>query len=222
MTGLVLKSRWDSPMLRKAACSIEHAAWSSLGYLNYTRPHFELYGEVVEKYPDYQLCLVDEATGYPVAVATCAPIACDDENDLPDEGWDWVVEMAAASARPANTLGALAISVPAVHRANGYARQMIAALLALAARNNLSKLVAPVRPSAKALHPHVAIDDYMTWKAAKGRAFHPWLRSHLAAGGRMLKPCRRSMVVEEPTAFWETWFGARFDRVMGLIRRLLR
>ena len=76
-----------------------------------------------QRLPRYQLCLVDADTGYPVAVANSVPFACSGPDDLPAEGWDWVVETA---ARTKNTrldmLGALAISVPAVHRSKGYAR----------------------------------------------------------------------------------------------------
>jgi hypothetical protein len=109
-------------------------------------------------------------------------------------------------------LGALAISVPAVHRSKGYARRMIHALLMLAAEKKLRGLVAPVRPSAKAAHPHVSIEDYVTWTDDAGRPFDPWLRSHLSAGGKLIGPCTRSMVIEEPIAFWETWSKRSFEQ----------
>jgi GNAT superfamily N-acetyltransferase len=213
MQNLVLKTRADSPALKKAASAIEQAAWNELGYLNYTRPHYELYGSLLEQFADYQLCLVDEARGYPVAVANCVPLKCN-ANELPPEGWDWVVERA-ASRKPgeaANMLGALAISVPAIYRANGYARLMIRELLALADRRGLQGLVAPVRPSLKARHPRVPIEDYITWTDERGRSYDPWIRSHLAAGAKLVGPCKRSMVVEEPVGFWENWTGQSFDR----------
>jgi GNAT superfamily N-acetyltransferase len=207
-----IRTRAHSVELSKAAHVIEQAAWSELGYLNYTRAHYAHYSALLEEYPDYQLCLVDEDAGYPVAVANCVPIQCDSVESLPPEGWDWVVETAAGKAgQPANMLGALAISVPAVHRSKGYARTMINALLDLAAKKNLRGLVAPVRPSAKAAHPDVSIEDYITWTDPRGRIFDPWLRSHLAAGGRLVGPCKRSMVVEEHVAFWETWSRRRFE-----------
>ncbi|MGL4396107.1 MAG: GNAT family N-acetyltransferase [Hyphomicrobium sp.] len=212
MTELVIRTRADSAELKKAAVAIEQSAWNDLGYLGYTRAHYELYAELLDLYGDYQLCLVDQATGYPVAVANCVPLWLDGDVDLPAEGWDWVVEQAARSrAAPRhNTLGALAISVPKLHRAKGYARMMIAALLDLVAEKGLDRLIAPVRPSAKARHLHVPIATYVTWTDDHGRSYDPWLRSHLAAGGRIVKPCERSMVVEEPLGFWETWSNQRF------------
>jgi hypothetical protein len=210
--NLVIRSRADSPELKKAASAIEQAAWNELGYLNYTRAHYEHYADLLNAYPDYQLCLVDEETDYPVAAASCVPFACSGPDDLPPEGWDWVVETAARSkGKSPNMLGALAISVPAVHRFKGYARLMIRALIDLAETKGLRGLVAPVRPSAKVRHPWVPIDDYITWTDPRGRVYDPWLRSHLATGGKMIGPCERSMVVKEHIAFWENWSRQRFD-----------
>lgn len=208
----VIRTRAYSEELKKAAVSIEQAAWNELGYLNYTRAHYELYTELLTKYADHQLCLVDEATNYPVATANCVPISCTNPDDLPPEGWDWLVETAAHPKGPQKLLGALAISVPAIHRSKGYARKMIRALLDLAEAKGLRGVVAPVRPSSKARHPWVGIDDYITWTDGKGRAFDPWLRSHLSSGGKLVGPCRRSMVVEEPIAFWETWCKRKYPQ----------
>lgn len=211
--SLVIRSRADSPQLKKAASSIEQASWNELGYLNYTRAHYEFYSDLLNSYPEYQLCLVDEETGYPVAVANCVPFACSGPDDLPPEGWDWVVETAARTKdSQVNMLGALAISVPAVHRSNGYARLMIRSLIELAKAKGLRGLVAPVRPSAKVHHPWVPIMDYITWTDESGRVYDPWLRSHLASGGRLIGPCERSMVVHEHIGFWENWSKQRFRK----------
>ena len=70
-------------------------------------------------------------------------------------------------------------------------------------------LIAPVRPSAKSQHPFVPILEYIRWQDGEGRIYDPWLRSHVAAGGRVIGPCERSMVVEERTPFWEIWAGRK-------------
>ena len=210
-TPLVIRTRAESTKLRKASLSIEQASWGELGYLNYTRAHYELYSELLDQYSDYQLCLVNEETGYPVAVANCVPITCSGPDDLPPEGWDWVVEMATRPKGRQQMLGALAISVPTIHRSKGYARLMIRALLDLAETKGLNGLVAPVRPSSKVQHPWVSIDDYIGWTDHNGRTYDPWLRSHLSCGGKLVGPCERSMVVDEPLPFWETWAKQTFD-----------
>lgn len=211
MNNLVLRTRADSPELKRAAMAIEQAAWNQLGFLNYTRAHFAHYTQLLNEFPDYQLCLVDETTGYPVAVGNSVPLQVD-FNDLPPEGWDWIVETAANEHTSRNALGALAISVPAVHRGRGLARRMIQSFLDLARAKGHQGVVAPVRPSEKTRHPFTPIDDYVTWTDESGRPFDPWLRSHRASGGRMIGPCKRSMVVEEPVGFWETWTGEKFTR----------
>ena len=70
--NLIVRSRADAPHLKKAALAIEQAAWSNLGYLSYTRSHYEYYTELLDAYPEFQLCLVDEESDYPVAVASSA------------------------------------------------------------------------------------------------------------------------------------------------------
>jgi GNAT superfamily N-acetyltransferase len=183
MSRYVLKTRADSPELRKAAMVIEQSAWAPLGFLNFTRAHFEHYQRLLDEHADCQLCLVDQVTGYPVAVGNCVPITCNVQN-LPAEGWDWIVENAAdRSKEPRNAIGALAISVPGIHRGKGVARELIAGFRQLAAD-----------------------------RGYYGRAYDPWLRSHLSAGGRIVGPAARSMVVEEPVAFWETWAGRAFPQ----------
>ncbi|MEQ1618529.1 MAG: hypothetical protein ABL883_09325 [Terricaulis sp.] len=210
MNGYVLKTRADSPALRRAAMAIEQAAWSSLGFLNFTRAHFNYYQELLDEHADCQLCLVDEATGYPVAVGNCVPLTCD-FNNLPPEGWDWIVETAANDrAKPANAIGALAISVPGVHRGKGIARQLIAGFLDVARKRGFDGVIAPVRPSEKCRHPFISIEEYVGWTDDKGHYFDPWLRSHSACGGRMVSIASRSMVVDEPVAFWETMTGRTF------------
>ncbi|MGE3228350.1 MAG: transferase, partial [Hyphomicrobium sp.] len=200
------KDKW-----RKAAESIEQAAWSDLGFLSYTRPHYDHYAELLEKYPDYQLCLIDEEIDYPVAVFNSVPLSWSGSGDLPQEGWDWVVETGASPKGPHTVLGGLAMSIPSVHRSKGYGRVMLRAMCELAEKNGLRGVLAAVRPSSKARHPWVSIDDYITWTDGKGRAFDPWLRSHLSSGGKLVGPCKRSMVVEEPIAFWQTWSDKTFD-----------
>ena len=212
MAHLAIHSRADSPELKKAASSIEQAAWDELGYLNYTRAHYEHYQYLLDEYPDFQLCLVDEETGYPVAVANSVPFVCSGPDDLPPEGWDWLVETAARNRNiGSNMLGALAVSVPAVHRSKGYARLMIAALGKLAESKKYRGVVVPVRPTGKVKHPWVPIAEYLSWTDPKGRVYDPWVRSHLASGGKLVGPCERSMVVHEPLGFWENWSKKTFE-----------
>jgi len=210
---LVVRTRADGAELCRSAQVVEQASWADLGFLNYTRSHFDYYAGLLDRFPDFQLCLVDDETGYPVGVANCVPIKCADPEALPQEGWDWAVAHAAIhQGNGADTLCALAVSVPALHRKKGYARILIRALGELALKKGLKGPVVPVRPSSKKLHPLVAIEDYVAWTDDRGRAFDPWIRSHVSCGARIVRPCTRSMVVEEPLAFWETWSNRTFEQ----------
>lgn len=211
MPRYVVKTRADSVALKRAAIAIEQSAWNALGYLNFTGAHFKHYDELLERFADFQLCLVDESTGYPVAIGCCVPFYCSDPGQLPAEGWDWIVESAGRMDATPNMLGGLGISVPRVHRSKGLARLVIKAMRELAQECGFHGVVIPVRPTAKARHPDVPMKEYIKWTDEKGRPYDPWLRSHLSAGGRIVGEATRSMVVEEPIPFWETWAGRTFD-----------
>ena len=199
--------------MKKAALAVEQAACSNLGYLSYSRSHYDYHAELIASFPEYQLYLVDTETNYPVAVANSVPFACSGPHELPAEGWDWLVETAARTKdRTPNMLGGLAVLVPAIHRSKAYSRVMIQALIDLAKSKKLNGVVVPVRPTAKAEHPWVPIADYMSWTDDSGRPYDPSLRSHSSAGGKLIGPCERSMVVREPVGFWENWSKERFER----------
>ena len=214
MDALGVRTRSFSEELRRAAVEVENACWGDLGYLNYTAAHREYYDSILENFADLQLCLVDRDTDRPVALANCVPAVWNgDPAELPAEGWDWLVESGIGSrAGHTNVLGALAISVPTIHRGKGYATRMIQELCALSKRLGFDGLVAPVRPTAKSDYPHVPIGEYIGWRDERGRFFDPWLRAHLSQGGKLVGPCERSMVVEEHVAFWETWAGRHFEK----------
>jgi hypothetical protein len=214
MEAFDLRTRADSEDLRRSATVLEDGCWGALGYLNYTAAHRKFYDGILDRFADLQLCLVDRETGRPVALANCVPTFWSgDPADLPAEGWDWLVEHGMTDrTQRANVLGALAISVPSVHRGKGYATRMIQELCGLSKRLGYNGVIAPVRPTSKSQHPYVPIGEYIGWRDERGRFFDPWLRAHLSQGGKLIGPCERSMVVEEHVGFWETWAGTRFER----------
>jgi predicted GNAT family acetyltransferase len=213
--GLALWTLASRPDLKKAYGAIESGAWGSLGYLNFSASFPSDYFGLLQEFADHQLCLVDD-NGYPVVVANTLPLPFVPPSDLPDEGWDWIVNQARAHGTSSPTgktmLGALAISVPNVHRRKGVARRMIQEVSNFARRQGYQAVVVPVRPSDKSQHPWVPMREYIGWRDEHGRLFDPWLRSHAAVGGRIVGPCASSMVVDEPVGFWEIWAKQRFER----------
>jgi hypothetical protein len=207
-----IKSRADSAELAKAAAVIEQVAWKELGFLNFTRSQF-YYEELLECYADCQLCLVDLASGYVVATINAVPLFLENPKVLESGGWDWVVERAYHTKHlTPNIMAGLAVSVPSIHKSQGFARLMLSAVKSLAESRGLAGPIIPVRPSLKGHHPDVPMADYLSWTDSQGRPYDPWLRSHINMGGKMIGLCEHSMVIEEPIGFWETWMNRHCDK----------
>ena len=209
--NLTIRSRADAPHLRKAGGRSSKPG-GAIGYLRYTWSHYEYYAELLDAYPEYQLCLVDEDAEYPVAVANSVPSSVRSLTISPRKGgtgWSRRPLARRYARQYARRLGRFGPGRPSL-------QGLCAGDDPLPSRTRrgqgLDGVVVPVRPSAKVRHPWVSIADYMAWTDENGRPYDPWLRSHLSAGGKLVGPCERSMVVQEPIAFWENWSKERFER----------
>jgi len=199
----------DHPEFFDASVELEDETWEDLSFLDYTPAHYAYYDTLLERFPEYHLCMVDVETRELIATGMCVPLRVAPGSTLPREGWDWLVNTAESQdSKDANTIGALSISVPKKHRDKGLARDMIDTMRSLAAMKGFARVIAPVRPSAKCEHPFVPMEQYVDWVDDRGRIFDPWLRSHVAVGGDVVGVCDRSMVVEQPIDFWKPWVGS--------------
>lgn len=171
------------------------------------------YQGLYRRWPDFQRALLDER-GDVVAALHCCPLAWDgDENDLPDDGWDWELETAAddlASGRAPRTLGAVSITIHPELRGRHMSAPVIGAMRAIGVDLGLKRLIAPVRPTQKAQHPFVSIEEYLTWKTPEGYSADAWIRTHERLGARVVKPCNQSMQLESNVANWRKWTGEAF------------
>ena len=84
------------------------------------------------------------------------------------------------------------------------------AMLELARRHRLTRLIAPVRPSLKERYPLVPIERYGAWRRADGLLFDPWMRVHERLGGTVLKPEPRSLRITGTVDEWEEWTAMSF------------
>jgi hypothetical protein len=129
----------EHPELFDAAVALENQVWDPLSFLDDTPAHHAYYDGLLERFPEYHLCMVELDTGDVVATGLCVPLHIAPGRRLPNEGWDWIVDTAhAQGGRGANVIGALAISVPDEHRHKGLARDMI----------NTMRAPSPYAPSA--------------------------------------------------------------------------
>ncbi|PLB49345.1 hypothetical protein P170DRAFT_447018 [Aspergillus steynii IBT 23096] len=123
-----------------------------------------------------------------------------------------------------NALSAIAIAVVPSRRRKGLAEALLETMKATARQENLRLLVAPLRPTRKADHPLVPMEEYIKWpNQVKSSAssphhvpFDPWLRKHLRFGGKIVKVAPRSMTVQGSREDWRQWTGVDFSTRRGV------
>lgn len=149
----------------------------------------------------------------PVAAGWGVPICWDgDVADLPSGYTDSLrraVELRADSGQP-DTLVICAGVVHPEHKGTDMATNLISALVDLAGREGLSKVIAPLRPTLKHRYPLTGIDDYAAWTRPDGLPFDPWLRLHVRMGARILTVAPGSQTMTGTVAEWESWTDMAF------------
>lgn len=114
--------------------------------------------------------------------------------------------------RPPGYLCAMAAMVRPDARGKGLSRRIVQEMAALALRKGLRGLMAPVRPTKKADHPGVPMEDYLGWVRPDGTHYDPWIRTHDRLGGRRLSIAPEAYEVEGSVAEWEEWTGQSFAK----------
>lgn len=168
------------------------------------------YGRVTTDFADTCLLVLDGDEV--VARAFWIPFARDGLvwDDLPGRGWDAIIERGVAdhdAGRTADAASALEIGIVPDHRGRSLSRFVLDAMRGVLRDRGVRDLVAPVRPSAKHVYPHVPMSDYLSRTTNDGLPHDPWLRTHVRAGGRIVKVAAESMRIEATVAQWESWAG---------------
>jgi hypothetical protein len=179
-------------------------------------PEYNNHGDVLNAYwprlteelPDFQFTLVDDDDDI-VARGRSIPVRWNGTiEDLP-AGIDGAIARGFEEDQP-NTLCALVIVVPRDRQSAGFSSVALRAMAAIARRNALRSLIAPVRPSAKERYPLVAIERYAAWRRADGLLFDPWMRVHERLGANVLRAEPESLRITGTVEEWETWTEMRF------------
>jgi GNAT superfamily N-acetyltransferase len=180
-------------------------------------PAAELYfaPSIFDRYLDF--AFVGVAAGKVVARAFSVPFAfnIEDRAELPDGGWDHVIRWAhedRLAGRAPNALSALEICLLPEARGGGNSLAFLDAMKTCARAHGFAELYAPVRPNQKHLHPLMPMRDYVKTVRADGLPADSWLRTHLGAGGKIVKIAPYSMTVVGSIADWSRWTGMAFDR----------
>lgn len=190
--------RPGEPADEDAAIAVENAVWAPFHWMADGAPEWDY---------DPQLWVVAEQDGAIVASADGCRIDWSGQpGNLPARGWSEVIENAPkASGSP--WASALGTSILPGLRGQGLARRMLEALAGRAREAGCRGMLAPARPSARAMMPHLAIADYAALRLPDGRHFDPWIRTHERIGGRIIGTCEASMRVSGPHGDWEAWTG---------------
>jgi GNAT superfamily N-acetyltransferase len=109
-----------------------------------------------------------------------------------------------------NTLSLMAIAVSPDFQGKGLSTLVITSLRERARLGKLSGMIAPVRPTLKAVYPLVSMERFAEWRRLDGHHIDPWIRVHERLGARIIGPAPRSMVITGSVAEWETWTGMLF------------
>jgi len=174
------------------------------------------WNELFDRFHEYQTIFLDTKTSQPIAVAHSLPFAWEKElNELPDNGWDWVVQKAVQDHKDEKAPTMQAAIIVAIHK--GYQRQglstkVLHAVRSIAESKGFKNLVIPVRPNQKRLYPLINMDDYINWNNDDGQPFDAWLRVHVRLGGKIIKVCPEAKTIRSTHAEWETWTGMKFPQ----------
>ena len=160
----------------------------------------------VERYfPEYQRFLIDNRNFVAAFVCTLPFYWNQRLDELPDDGWDWLmrkgIEDFENSITP-NFLGGLQIVISRTNRGKGLSKRLISEGKRIKQDKGLTYFVLPIRPTFKHKFPQMPMREYIQYKEDE-RVFDPWIRSHLKSGARMIRVCTNSMNVRGNIEFWE-------------------
>jgi len=190
---------------------------SHCGFLREAWPPFMLESPVsgdrwhllYEAFGGFQFWLVDEASDEILAEGNSLPVRLD-LADLPDRGWEYVIEHATDSAEEPTLVSAIQVLIDRKRHGGGLSAVMLGEMRRIAKAAGFGDLVAPVRPTLKSLYPLTPMEAYVRWTTPDGLPFDPWLRVHARAGASIEKICPESMIIPGTVADWEEWTGMRF------------
>jgi hypothetical protein len=169
----------------------------------------EHYPVMYERCSEFQFYIIDDA-GSLLANGNSIPLAWDGSAENLPGGWDDALLRGSIGAQHGTlptTLCALQATVSSRFALRGLGPVLVNALKTLARAAGLASLIAPVRPSLKAIYPLIPIDDYVTWRRKDGLFFDPWLRVHERIGGSVVAVAPESMRISGTRTDWETWTG---------------
>ena len=171
---------------------------------------------LASRWPEHVIVVLD-AGSVPVARGVSVPFAAHRHrrDGYPAAGWDQVAIWAAEDALDGcelDTTCALEIAVHPEHQRQGLSAIALGGLRDNARRLGFTRLIAPVRPPAKAREPTVTMASYMSRTRPDGLPQDPWLRVHVRQGGQLVGVAPASAIIQASLQQWRDWTGGAFDQ----------
>ena len=199
---------------RSLAGDIADASWPE--FMMHDPIAGENWHELFDRFNDYQFAMWDNEANRMAAMGNSVPFYwAEPLENLPEDGWDWVFLKAIEDHKNGvvpNIQSAIQINIHPDYQSKGLSMLMVKAIGAIGKSKGFQYLVAPVRPSQKSKYPLINIDDYVKWTTDNGLPFDAWLRVHVRAGARIIKPCHQAMTIRGTRAEWEEWTGIKFPQ----------
>lgn len=176
----------------------------------------EYWHELFERFPEYQIVLLDSDKFQVAAIGHSLPFRWGDSlENLPENGWDWVIHEGVENHKTCiepNTLAAIMVAISPEYQRQGLSRKILRALANIGRSKGFYNLVVPVRPNQKSQYPLTSMDDYIHWNSDKGLPFDAWLRVHVLFGGKIIKICHEAKTIRGTRTEWEKWTGLKFPQ----------
>jgi len=187
--------------------------------INDAFPPITQHSQVIKKYwdrleiyfPDHQIFMVEDDQTL-LGFINTIPFFWDNAlEDLPDDGWDWMMKKGIVDFQndiTVNCLGGLQVIIPKEHQGKGYSKQIIAIAKTFVKNKEYDYLIIPIRPTFKSKFPEIKMEEYCQKKVGD-KIYDPWIRTHLNSGAEIIKVCPNSMQVEGSLTFWEGILGEK-------------
>ncbi len=174
----------------------------------------QFFGYLPRDFPAFQLVAVD-AAGLLIGKLNMIPFQwAGTVDDLPERGWDAVVERGFAdhaAGRSPTAVSLLEARVLAAHLGTGLAKELLLAATRVVAEHGMHDLFGPVRPTRKQYEPATPMAEYVFRVRDDGLPVDPWLRAHVRLGAEIVKICPASMTIPGSLEQWRTWTGLPLD-----------
>jgi hypothetical protein len=135
-------------------------------------------------------------------------------NELPDEGWDWMLKKGVTDYEKRiepNTLGGLQIIVTKLNLGNGYSKTLISEAKRIVKEMGFEHFIIPIRPTFKNLYPNMAMREYIDLKEG-GKIYDPWIRTHVKGGAEIINVCSKAMYIDGNVNFWEDLLKYKIEK----------